>query len=223
MPLANGSFSIRRIQLVVPSKTLNFEEIFEKIKQGRISPLDVDDTREHASGFCHPFSGEPIIQNPKSLMFDQGFLFGFRQDSKKIPSTLMKIHFRSTLKSLGMDSEELNFSSKESKTKLDQIKERLKTELVQHMLPFIKITEVLWFLDSHEVWIFSSSQSVIQEFEKLFFETFEYPYTLVNPGVQHLDFDRINRGQLETLEPYLDLAPLSLFKDQSLQPGNEPF
>ena len=208
MSFSHGTFSMKRLFILQKDVKLDVSDVVERLHAFSIHPLDVDDTREYASGFCHPVTGNPKIESPQSLLFDQGLYFGFRQDSKKVPGTLLKIHYRSALASLGLNKEEEG-ASKDKKQK-EAVRDRVKTELVKHALPHIRMTEILWFLDSQEIYFFSNSQSVFQEFEKVFFEAFRLPYTTLTPGVMGVDLDEIVYGSGQVEERLFDVRPVEI-------------
>ncbi|KAB8036108.1 hypothetical protein GCL60_16220 [Silvanigrella paludirubra] len=211
MPIATGSLAIKRFQILSPSKDISFQWILERVQKAFISPIDLDDTREEASGFCHPFTGEAKIDNPHSLIYENVFLFGMRSDKKKIPATYMKLQLRAALDALGHEKEDAQGSIKKVGKKIrESVKDRLKEELLKNTLPSVKLTEILWNLKSNQIWLTSASSSVVLEFEKLFADAFELPIAVVNSGTATLDFESIQLGLNPNLQPYLDLSPVAL-------------
>lgn len=211
MPIASGSIALKRVQILTHGKDLSFQWLLEKLSNSFIAPLSIDDVREEASGFCHPFTGEPKIDNPHALIYEQFFLFGMRSDKKKIPATFMKLQLRAALEALGHEQEDSQGNVKKVGKKVrDTIKDRLKEELLRSTLPAVRLTELLWDLKTNQIWLTSTSPSVISEFEKIFTETFDLPYVFLNSGTAALNFEQIQLNLNTNLQSYLDLSPVSL-------------
>ena len=211
MSIAAGSITIKRFQVLSPVKDLSFQWILECMQKSFISPIDVDDIREESSGFCHPFTGEPKIDNPHSLIYENIFLFGMRSDKKKIPATYMKLQLRAALETLGHEKEDAQGTVKKVGKKIrESVKDRLKEELLRSTLPHVRLIEILWNLKTNQIWITSASSSVISEFEKLFSDSFALPIVSLNSGTASLDFEGIQLGLNVNLQPYLDISPIAL-------------
>ena len=221
MPIATGSFAIKRFQILSSPKEISFPWILERIQKSFISPIYLDDTREETIGFCHPFSGEPKIDNPHSLIYENVFLFGIREDKKKIPATYMKLQLRAALEALGHEREDAQGGVKKVGKKMrESVKDRLKDELLRSTLPSVKLIEVLWHLNTNQIWLTSASPSVVSEFEKLFSEAFSLPIVSINPGTAAMDFESIQLGLKVNTQPYLDVSPVSLAASDTRKNSN---
>lgn len=215
MTIGSGSFALKRFRLLAHNKNTSLLWIEEKIKKFFISPLQIDDTKEEAMGFCHPFTGEPNLNNIHSLIYDNALLFGLRFDKKKIPATFLKLQLLNALESLGHGIEDENGRVKKVSKKIkDAVKDKLKEELLRATLPSIRIIEIMWNLDNNEIWLFSTSSSIKDEFEKLFFEAFELSLIELTAGTLNVDFDRLQLGLKLNLQPLIDLEPVSLFHEK---------
>jgi DNA recombination-dependent growth factor C len=221
MPIATGSFAIKRFQILSPAKEISFPWILERVQKSFISPINLDDTREETLGFCHPFSGEPKIDNPHSLIYENIFLFGLREDKKKIPATYMKLQLRAALEALGHEREDSQGTVKKVGKKIrESVKDRLKEELLRSTLPSVKLIEILWHLNTNQIWLTSASPSVVAEFEKLFFDAFSLPFISINPGTASMDFESIQLGLKVNIQPYLDVSPVSLATSETRKNSN---
>ncbi len=211
MPIATGSLALKRFQILTHGKDISLPWIMEKLTQAFISPLTIDDVREDASGFCHPFTGEPKIDYPHALIYDHFFLFGMRSDKKKIPATFMKLQLRAALEALGHEKEDAQGNVKKIGKKVrDSIKDKLKEELLRNTLPAVKLTEILWNLKTNQIWLTTTSPATIGEFEKIFSETFALPIVILNSGTAALNFESIQLNLNTNLQSYFDLSPVSL-------------
>lgn len=212
MSIGSGSFALKRFRLTAPPKDTPLAWITEKLQNFFISPLQIDDVKEEAIGFCHPFTGEPNLNNIHSLIYENALLFGLRFDKKKIPATFLKLQLLNALESLGHGLEDENGRTKKVPKKIkDNLKDKLKEELLRVTLPSIRLIEILWHLDSNEIWLLSTSASVGEEFEKIFFDAFGLTLIQITAGTLNVDFDRLQLGLKLNLQPLIDLEPVSLF------------
>ena len=230
MSIGAGALAVRRLQVMQKPFTFQFSEIVEMLQGNVISPIGVDEIKEQSMGWCHPFTGEPDLSDAQQLVYGQSFVFGMRADSKKIPGTLFRLQMRAALDVLtkGNTGDDGDARKKRMSKKLkDAAKDRIKEELLKRSLPHIRLVEIVWHLDSNEIWLTSGSASVVGEFEKLFTETFGLPLVHKNPGTLAVDFDRVNQGLDSTakasLQKLYDLVPANLFgKAQKPLPGSGP-
>jgi hypothetical protein len=230
MTLGAGAVAIKRLRFLSLDRTLTLKEIAKRLKGAALSPLAMDDTREESLGFVHPYTGEPDFSDIHELVYRGSLVLGLRKDSKKIPGTLFRLQLKAALEALSQAAPKESKSTKSSssdepstgkagrrrlsKALKEQAKERIKAELMRRTLPSVRLTEFVWHLDAGEVWLLSTSQSVFEDFEKLFFECFQMSFVQIGPGTSALDFDRLHQGLPVALEPYLNLVPVG-FVDHS--------
>lgn len=221
MTLGAGAVAVRRLKLLASPRDLSLKTIAEKLRKAMISPLGLDDVREESIGFAHPFSGEPDLEDIHSMVFDGALVFAVRKDSKKIPGTLFRLQLKAALDALQKasprDAEESGKKRRLTRSAREQAKERIKHELLKRTLPSIRLTEVVWHLDASEIWLLSTSAGALEDFEKLFFETFEMGFIPMGPGTATVDFDRIHQGLPVTLEPLLELVPAAFVRPGALE------
>jgi hypothetical protein len=74
-------------------------------------------------------------------------------------------------------------------------------------------------MDNNELWILSASQSVYDDFEKIFFETFGWPLALYNPGTLGVDFPRMLHGLSVSLDDNLNIVPADFRGDAQKRAG----
>ncbi|NBO38878.1 hypothetical protein EBU99_09870 [bacterium] len=215
MSLGAGALALRRVQILASPKDVRFTDIIKKLKSRSITPLGVDEEREHSLGWCHPYSGEPDFDSAHNHLYGQAFVFGLRSDSKRIPGTYFRLQMKNALEALqkkgkaGAKSGDRN----QGKKLRDATRDRLKQELLRGTLPSVRLTEVVWHLDSNELWIMSASQSVFDDFEKIFLETFAWPLAHYNPGTLGVDFNRMLHGTNVSLEKNLEIIPADFRAD----------
>lgn len=213
MSLGQGALALKRIKLLTSPQSITFKSIVSQLTKGSITPIDMDDSRERSLGWCHPFNGEPDFSDSNDHIYGNTFVFGMRLDTKKIPGTLFRLQMKSALDSLGKRLSSAEGSDKRmSKKTRDATRDRIKLELLRRTLPSIRLVEIMWHMDSGEIWIASTSSAVVADFEALFTETFGIPFVQINAGTSLVDFDRIQMGQSASLQKLFDLSPVSLVR-----------
>jgi DNA recombination-dependent growth factor C len=205
MSLGAGALALRRVQILVSPKDVRFTDIVKKLKSKAISPLALEDEREQSSGWCHPYTGEPHFDSAHEHLYGQAFVFGLRSDVKRIPGTYFRLQMKNALDAL--QGKEKGQGRAQGKKVKDALRDRIKLELLRGTLPTVKLTEVVWHLDNNELWILSSSQSVYEEIEQLFLETFGWALAVYNPGLMGVDLNRMLHGVNVSLDNNLNLVP----------------
>lgn len=213
MSLGAGALALRRVQILVSPKDVRFSEIVKKLKSRSITPLGVDEEREQTMGWCHPYTGEPDFDSAQDHVYGQAFVFGLRADVKRIPGTYFRLQMKNALEAL--QKKDKGKGRLQGKKLRDATRDRLKLELLRGTLPSVRLTEIVWHLDNNELWILSSSQSVYDDVEKLFLETFGWPLALYNPGTLGVDFSRMLHGLSVPLDDNLNLVPADFRGDQA--------
>lgn len=226
MSIGAGALAIKRLHVLAKPMSLSFSDVVNSLRASAISPIDVEETKEEAVGFCHPFTGEPDFSDAHELVYGDAFVFGMRIDSKKIPGTLFRLQLRAALDALNAHAQRAGSGDdarrkRMSKKAKDAAKDRIKEELLRRTLPHIKLTEIIWHFDTNELWIASTSAGVVAQFESLFTETFGLPLVHINPGTLGLDFDRISHDLPVNLKPHFDLAPVGLLARKTSDPSLE--
>lgn len=100
-----------------------------------------------------------------------------RLDKKTLPKKWLQIHRDAAEKSRGK-----KLSARERR----ELKDDLTEKLLPRVLPTVNLVDALLFFDQHLVLLFATSRSVIEAFDKLFFETFSLPLERQNPRVAGL-------------------------------------
>jgi DNA recombination-dependent growth factor C len=217
MSLGAGALSLRRLQVLVDPREVRFTDIIKKLKKRSVSPLGPDDEREQSSGWCHPFTGEANFESAHEHLYDQAFVFGLRTDVKRIPGTYFRLQMKNALESLQSKGAAKGEKSRTQSKKLrEATRDRLRQELLRGTLPSVRLTEIVWHLDTHEIWLLSASSSVCDEFALLFEETFGWPLVHYNPGTLGLDFNQMVHGRHVPLDEHLNLSPADFRPGQAL-------
>ncbi len=212
MTLGTGAVSIKRIQVLENPTRTDFGWIQERLSKKLITPIGIDEVREESIGWCHPFSGDPNLLDARDLCFDNAFVFGLRTDSKKVPGTLFRLQMKAALEALsrGTLNNDEGKAKRIPKKMKDAARDRIRQELLKHTLPAIRLFEIVWHLESNEIWIATTSKSGFDVFEKLFQETFALPTAILNPGTMCVEFGRAMHDSDYSLEKLCDLMPVDI-------------
>lgn len=193
MSIGAGSLALSRIQVLAKPGSLSLKEILKRLEEQAIHPIGIEDATEESMGWCHPHSGEPDFADARDWVTGEYLMFGLRHDQKKIPGTLYRLQLRQLLAEIerggsrkGRGGEDK--AEQSTRALRDRAKERVKLELLKRTLPSIRLSEVVWQLESNEIWIASSSSSVFNAFDACFVKSFGLPYVMKNPGILGIDF-----------------------------------
>lgn len=220
MGFGQGSYALRRFRLLAPPQKTPFAWIIEKLETQLISPLGLDDSKESAVGFCHPFTGEPSVDGVHSLVYEGSLVFGLRIDKKRVPPLFLKLQVMSALESLGHAGTDAEGAPKKIAKKIrDGLKDKLREELLKATLPAVRLVEFMWNLESNEISVYTASGPLIQEFEKIFQEATGLPLVALTAGTACIDFDRLQLGLPFSLEPYLNVEPVSFSAHHEPEPS----
>lgn len=199
MSIGAGSFTLTRLQVLEKPGRLQHRDVIDALRRNAISPIGIDEVREHSMGWCHPHTGEPDFSDAMDWFSGDSFLFGLRMDSKKVPGTLYKLQLRSLLEEMdvgrpaGSGDRDEGVATKNRKLR-ELAKERVKQELLKRTLPSIKLVEIVWNLQNGEIWLSSSSQSVFDAFDECFTSSFSLPYVFQTPGTSGLEYSALIQG-----------------------------
>ena len=214
MALGIGGLALRRFQVLEAPQSVTWQWVLEHLEAAAISPIGVEEPREEALGWCHPFTGDPAGKgNLGSQVYDGAMVFGLRIDSKKIPGTLFRLQLKSALDALSRVTPDAPVGARLSKNTRELAKERIKQELLLRTLPSVRLVEVVWFLNSGEIWLLSPGTAMSDVFQKLFEETFGLPLVPRVPGTLAIDLDKALRGLPVPLGEVVDLLPVDLMAE----------
>lgn len=219
MSIGAGSVSFKRLQVLCPAD-VKFEWVMNRLKKAVIDTIGLDEAREEAKGWCNPFTGDPELGPASKLSYENAIVFGFRMDHKRIPGTLFRLQLKAAFEDIQkkMPKAEGGAKARLNKKMRESVRDRIKQELLKRTLPNIRLVEVVWHLDSNEMWLFSSAENVNIQFEKLFSETFSLPFAHINAGTMGINFDKALSGANVSLQNLLDMAPVQLLQTASSSP-----
>lgn len=218
MPFGTGSVTLKRLKVLPRGEMPTEAWVFERMRRHMVRPIGLEDAETESTGWCHPFTGEAELGDPNNLIYGDAFVFGMRTDTKKIPTTLLRLQLRNALAALAKEAgEDADGNPKRIPKKIrEAARERIEQELLSHTLPTIRLVEAVWHIQSGEVWLSTASKGVIESFSKLFWETFELGLVQLNPGTAAVDFERLFNDSDYSLEKLFDLVPVTFISPESV-------
>ena len=165
MSLLQGTLSLRRFLVLgpVPSE----QELMEGLRQDAFRPFE-DGLEEERMGWCD-WRNLLIAPPDEDWVSQERFaIFALRQDTRRVPSALLKAQLELKLQGLQKDKD-LAFVGKEARISLqDEVKE----ELLRKVLPVPKVSEVAWDLKGGMLWTTASSTKTQSALIGLFIKSF---------------------------------------------------
>jgi len=165
MSLLQGTLSLRRFLVLgpVPSE----DDLQEGLRQDCFHPFE-DGLEEERSGWCD-WRNLLIAPPDKDWVMQERFaVFALRQDTRRVPTALLKAQVDLRLQSLQKEKD-LAFVGKEARISLQ---DEVKAELLRKVLPTPKVSEVAWDLKGGMLWTTASSTKTQSELIGLFIKSF---------------------------------------------------
>ena len=165
MSLLQGTLSLRRFLVLGPVPTE--VELMEGLRQDAFRPFE-DGLEEERMGWCD-WRNLLISPPDEDWVSQERFaIFALRQDTRRVPSALLKAQVELRLQGLQKDKD-LAFVGKEARTSL---LDEVKAELLLKVLPVPKISEVAWDLKGGMLWTTASSTKTQSDLIGLFIKSF---------------------------------------------------
>lgn len=140
-----GSYAVRKF---ITEQSLSDGDFRDILIDGRIGPLTMDSPSEESRGFCHPHTGMPV-DSSLDTNYPNGFIFGFRIDKKKVPSTRVKILAHELQK-------------KDPEVKIAKLKKQAKEFLFLSTEPTTSISKAFWDGKEKALYCLTKSEDVVR-------------------------------------------------------------
>lgn len=171
------------------------EEAFcEALCEQRFRTIENAASEETSVGWVTPVLPTGDEFAPDDLDAGVATWLRMRIDKKVLPKRWLQIH---------LESEERARGKKLPPRERRELKQDLGEKLLPRVLPTVNLVDALLFHDRKTILLFATSQSVVESFGKLFFETFALPLNRASPYqcALHAGLDREAIGALDRLEP----------------------
>lgn len=172
-PITAGSYRVQ-------GTPKDWNQVFDELQRSRFKELVPGSEKERSVGWVladHPFSTD---FSRATLFCGEVLLLSLRMDELKVPAPQLKLHVEKAV------AERLRKDGRDrlSRKEQDELAGEVKFDMLNHMIPNIKLAELVWATDSGRAWFFSRAAATVQPFEELFTETFgvrlvpDTPYTV---------------------------------------------
>ncbi len=200
MGFLNASCSFTRFTIVDPVPDELWPDIPDRLRKAAI--IDIDELPEMTARgwtcFDDYLDTEWVSAPPQKGAY---ITFSLRIDTRRIPAGVVRKHV-----AIAMKKEKLaNIAAGKkyiSKERRKEIKEQVVLRLRQRFLPVPAEFNVIWNTASNEVWLASTTGSVIDIFAEFFHETFELHLQQLTPTALALQLAGEDRmDDINTIEP----------------------
>ncbi|NOZ02855.1 MAG: recombination-associated protein RdgC [Deltaproteobacteria bacterium] len=142
----------------------NREGLLKGLTRGRLTPIDVDLGHDNSTGFA--VFDDPLDTEftEEKVFFDPLVLFCLRIDKLTVPPSTLRLHVRSRVNAVLTATGRARMP----RTERDEIAEQVRGELLRRALPTISAYEVVWDTSTGRVRLYSSSQTVNEDFATRF-------------------------------------------------------
>lgn len=173
------SFAQYLIDGEIPEKEL-YEWLTQALSGRGFNSIE-ESAEEVSEGWtCTDTPDDAVFDSPSRFWRDRYLFFSYRRDQRRIPSALLKSFINRAEGEYLAKRPELKRPPRQAK---EEIKERMKLQLLARTLPSPSTVDIVWHLDSRILTVFSSSSKAMERIEELFSKSFEtirprliYPY-----------------------------------------------
>ena len=157
----------------------DWDHVFEEMTRSRFRDLRPGAEKDRAIGWV-------LSDDPFSTDFSRATLFRgeilaltLRMDILSLPAGQLKLHVEKAVAERLVKEGRDRLNRKEQEELADEVR----FDLLNRMVPTIKLAELVWATDTNRAWFFSRAAAMVQPFEELFTETFgvrlvpDTPYT----------------------------------------------
>jgi len=200
MSIILGSISLTRFSVEGPLPDHHMEEFPERIARYAFRKLHEDSSDERAVGWVNIMDMLDSQFAAKEFFKDPYIAMSWRVDERKIPGKALKLHLREAEAEIKR-AENVQYLSK---ARLQEIKERVRLQLLKRSIPNSSAYAMVWHLPLGVVIFGSVSSRLCDEFTEFFFKTFNlrlhtvFPYSLAH---ECLEDSGIQTDLLDDLHP----------------------
>lgn len=195
-----GSLTFRQYYVRDPLPEGWRDRFQQRIQHFAFKEIPVESEEERAIGWCNPRFALDTELFPEKYHFNEYLVLGLRVDTLKVPGPILKLYVEKEARRVMEEQKRESLSRYERA----ELKELVRRQLRQRILPAVKTVDMVWHLDGGVVRFWSGSEKLNLEFMELFEQTFDVvpvpdnAYTAAQAGLGLTD-DEIAR--LVDLEP----------------------
>ncbi|MBU2550910.1 MAG: recombination-associated protein RdgC [Proteobacteria bacterium] len=200
MGLVKGTVKLTRYRIMEPPPELTDEFLAERIR--RNSFMDIDSTTdEEADGWVEVLDPMSTRFEPQTFHFSRLVVIGLRVDTRRVSTKVVNRYL-----ALAVSQAETLSEKPLSADQRQEIKLRVRQDLLSRTPVQTDVFEVCWLTDRDEVWLAGAGTKARERFEDLWRRTFglgllmQIPFLMARdmlpPDVTHEQLDRATASAL---------------------------
>ncbi len=192
MGLLSGSSSFRRFRTVQPLPKDFRESFVESVNRYAFRENPAHRVKEPLIGWTNIFNPDDTQFTLNTFLYDHYIVLAMRADKKAVNARYLQIQLERRYREV-MAERHLTRLGKQHKA---EIKEALEETLLAKALPAVSTYDVVWDINTGEVFIFATTDTAIDYIHGLLHDTFGliiHPERMVDWLSEHWDWDAIER------------------------------
>ncbi len=175
------------------------EAFFERINHRRFTELSPDEEDEERYGWVPIDAPLESSFNLANVLYNSYLNLGFRRDRFSIPTE----RFRAEVKKVSHEFMKQNEIQKLTRFQKEDITRMVRNDLKRRSIPTMKVVDMSWNLDSHEVRFWSQSAKLCELFQGYFEDTFGLKLLPAGPYISaiNIGLEPEQAELLATIEP----------------------
>ena len=198
MPLSAGTISCRVFYLAQPPVGDFLAQAQIDVRKHAFKGIDLNRS-VRALGWINPndiLDDKPDLER---LIFEDFLLLGLRLDRVAVNGRILKAHFRNALQKVSAERNKRPIGREEKAALL----EKTRQDLLARQSPTSAFYEMAWNMSTHQVYFTATSNTLCNEFQDLFQETFHTGLTPLQPFLRA----QVKAEKEGLLEPFLKAEP----------------
>jgi recombination associated protein RdgC len=159
-----------------------------------IGPESEEDRGTGWAAIAHPL--DTRFEAEKAF-FNEYICVAYRIDTLKVPSSTLKLYQREAELQWLAENHRETMPRPQRKNLYEQVQRDLRAR----MLPTIKVIDLVWNTDTHQVWVWTQSGKVLEEIDDLFHKTFDHallatdPYSVGERGLEGAQLEALGLAE----------------------------
>ncbi|HBF35570.1 TPA: hypothetical protein DDW35_13485 [Candidatus Sumerlaeota bacterium] len=198
MPLSVGTISCRTFYLAQPPVGDFLAQAQGDVRKHSFKPVQPDRS-VRSLGWVDPsdvLDNAPLVER---LVYEDFLLLGLRLDRVAINGRLLKAHFRHAMQKMSAERNKRPIGREEKAALL----EKTRLDLLARQTPTSAFYEMAWNMRTHHVYFTGTGNTLANEFQDLFQETFHTGLTPLEPFLRA----QVKAEKEGLLEPFLKAEP----------------
>lgn len=150
-----------------------------RVRKSAFTPLDTSGEHERSAGWVEFEDSESWELAPTSFLFGDNLILSWRVDQIRVPASRVKSELEAWSKTYAESQGKA--PGKMAKT---EAKETILRKLRRRVLPTTKTTDVTWNFDSGRLWIWSTTEKLLEEVTDILHSELGLQLHRLSPGAR---------------------------------------